>query len=146
LFRRYWRRKSKSKQRKPRVPPETIKLIKQIARNNFLWGAERIRGELLKLGIKIRKRTIQKYMPENREKTGQTWKTFLKNYVSQIWACDFTVVHDLFFRPLYIFVIIELRSRRVVHAAVTRSPTDEWTAQAWKRGICTLRGRRFHSR
>lgn len=82
LFRRYWRRKSKSKQRKPRIPPETVKIIKRIARNNFMWGAERIRGELLKLGIKISKRTIQKYMPENREKKDQTWKTFLKNHVS----------------------------------------------------------------
>jgi len=117
LFRKYWRRKSKSKQRKPRIPPEIIKLIKQISRYNFLWGAERIRGELLKLGIKISKRTIQKYMPIKREKT------------SQIWACDFTVVHDILFRPLYIFVIIDLQNRRVVHAAVTKSPTDEWTAQ-----------------
>ncbi|MCJ7700617.1 MAG: integrase core domain-containing protein [Anaerolineales bacterium] len=152
LFRRYWRRKSKSKQRKPRILPETIKLIKQIVRNNFLWGAERIRGELLKLGIKISKRTIQKYMPKNREKTSQTWKTFLTNHASQIWACDFTVVHDLFFRPLYIFVIIELQSRRVVHAAVTRSPTDEWSAQqlreatpwgAWPKYLIRDRDKKF---
>jgi len=129
LFRRYWRRKSKSKQRKPRISPETIKLIKQISKNNFLWGSERIRGELLKLGIKISKRTIQKYMLQKQEKTSQTWKTFLKNHASQIWACDFTVVHNLLFQPLHIFVIIELQSRKVVHAAVTQFPTDEWTAQ-----------------
>ena len=128
LFRRYWRRKSKSKQKKPRILPETIKLIKQIARNNFLWGAERIRGELLKLGIKISKRTIQKYIPENREKTSQTWKTFIKNHSRDIWACDFTVAYDLLFRPIYIFVILELRRRQVIHTAVTTSPTDEWTA------------------
>ena len=129
LFHSYWRRKSKPKQRKPRILPETIKLIKQIARDNFLWGAERIRGELLKLGIKISKRTIQKYMSKTRKETGQTWSTFLKNHASHIWACDFTVVHDLLFRPLYVFVIINLQTRRIVHAAVTRSPTDEWTAQ-----------------
>ena len=130
LFRIYWRRKSKSKQkRKPRILPETIKLIKQVARDNFLWGAERIRGELLKLGIKISKRTIQKYMSISRKENGQTWDTFLKNHASHIWACDFTVVHDLLFRPLYVFVIIELHTRRIVHAAVTRSPTDQWTAQ-----------------
>jgi putative transposase len=129
LFRKYWRRKSKSKQRKPRISPVIIKLIKQISRNNFLWGAERIRGELLKLGIKISKRTIQKNMPKKPEKASQTWKTFLKNHASQIWACDFTVVHDLLFRPLYIFVIIELQSRKILHAAVTQFPTDEWTAQ-----------------
>jgi transposase InsO family protein len=64
-----------------------------------------------------------------RKKTGQTWKTFLKNQSRHIWVCDFTVVHDLFFRPLYIFVIMELQSRRIVHAAITRAPTDQWTAQ-----------------
>jgi putative transposase len=145
LFRSFWRRKSKPKLRKPRILPETIQLIKQVARDNFLWGAERIpneageafRGELLKLGIKISKRTIQKYMPRIRKQTGQTWGTFLKNHAHHIWACDFTVVHDLLFRPLYIFVIIELQTRRtespasmgIVHAAVTRTPTDTWTAQ-----------------
>jgi len=129
LFRSYWRRKSKPKQRKPRILPETIKLIKQVARDNFLWGAERIRGELLKLGIKISKRTIQKYMARIRSNSSQTWDTFLKNHASNIWACDFTVVHDLLFRPLYIFIIIELHTRLIVHAAVTRSPTDQWTAQ-----------------
>lgn len=129
LFRRYWRRKSKSKQRKPRISPENIQLIKQLSRENWLWGAERIRGELLKLGIRISKRTIQKFMAIARKKTGQTWKTFLKNQSRHIWACDFTVVHDLLFRPLYIFVIIELQSRRIVHTAITRVPTDKWTAQ-----------------
>jgi len=129
LFRFYWRNKSKSKHRKPRISPVIIKLIKQIARDNFLWGAERIRGELLKLGIKISKRTIQKYMSITRREVSQTWSTFLKNHASHIWACDFTVVHDLLFRNLYVFVIIELHTRRIVHAAVTRSPTDQWTAQ-----------------
>jgi len=128
LFRGYWRRKSK--QRKPRISPETIKLIKQMARENLTWGAEHIRGELLNLGIKVSKRTIQKYLPEDRhKKPSQTWSTFLKNHFQDIWACDFTVVHDLLFQPLYVFVIIELHTRRIVHAAVTRNPTDEWTAQ-----------------
>ena len=129
LFRFFWRWKTRSKQRKPRISPEIIKLIKQMARDNFLWGAERIRGELLKLGIKISKRTIQKYMSKTRKEIGQTWSTFLKNHASHIWACDFTVVHDLLFRPLYVFVIIELHTRRIVHAAGTKNPTDEWTAQ-----------------
>ena len=129
LFRFYWRRKSKPKHRKPRISPAIIKLISQIASDNLLWGAERIRGELLKLGIKISKRTIQKYMARICNNTSQSWDTFLKNHASQIWACDFTVVHDLLFRPLYIFIIIELHTRRILHAAVTRSPTDQWTAQ-----------------
>jgi putative transposase len=129
LFRRYWRRKSKSMHRKARISPENIQLIKQLSRENRLWGAERIRGELLKLGIRISKRSIQKFMAIARKKTGQSWKTFLKNQSRHIWACDFTVLHDLLFRPLYIFVIIELQSRRIVHTAITRSPTDAWTSQ-----------------
>ena len=101
-----------------------------MASENRLWGAERIRGELLKLGFKVSKRTVQKYMPKVRHnRSGQTWSTFLKNHIRDIWACDFTVVYDLFFRSLDIFVIMELHTRRIVHAAVTRTPTDEWFAQ-----------------
>jgi predicted choloylglycine hydrolase len=83
-----------------------------MASENQLWGAERIRGELLKLGIKVSKRTVQKYMLKVRHnRSGQTWVTFLKNHIRDIWACDFTVVDDLFFRPLNIFVIMELHTR-----------------------------------
>jgi putative transposase len=129
LFRRHWRYKSRHKKRRSRVAPETIALIGKMASENRLWGAERIRGELLKLGIRVSKRTIQKYMPKVRRKSSQTWATLLKNHAVEIWACDFTVVHDLLFRPLYIFVFMELQSRRIVHTAVTRSPTADWTAQ-----------------
>jgi len=115
--------------RKPRIPHETVALIKQMAKENCLWGAERIRSELLKLDIQVSKRTIQRYMSKSRQASNQTWATFIKNHVRDIWACDFTVVHDLFFRPIYIFVILELKTRRVVHAAVTVLPTDTWTAQ-----------------
>ena len=60
---------------------------------------------------------------------GQTWKTFLHNHAAEIWACDFLQVTDLFFRPLFAFFLIELRSRKVIHVHVTRSPTDPWVAQ-----------------
>jgi hypothetical protein len=129
LFRRYWKRKSKPKNRKPRIPQETINLIKDMAQKNWLWGAEKIQGELLKLGIKVSKRTIQKYMKILRKRSGQNWRTFLKNHAHEIWACDLTTVTSLFFKPIYIFVIMELESRRIVHTAVTLNPTDEWTAQ-----------------
>jgi transposase InsO family protein len=132
LFRRYWRRKSKTKQRTPRTPQETIDLIRQMAKENRLWGAEHIRGELLQLAIKVSKRTIQKYMRKIRRhptQNGPTWGTFLKNQAAGIWACDFTVVYDLLFRPLFIFLIIELQSRRILHTAVTHAPSDAWTAQ-----------------
>jgi transposase InsO family protein len=131
LFRRYWRWKSKpKKKRKPRLSPETIALIQQMARENLTWGAKRIRGELLNLGIRVSKRSIQKYIPTDRyPKSGQSWPTFLQNHFPDIWACDFTVVHDLLFRPIYVFVIMELHTRRIVHAGVTRNPTDKWVAQ-----------------
>jgi putative transposase len=129
LFHFYWRRKSRKKDRKSRIAPETIALIKKMTNENHLWGAERIRGELLKLNIEVSKRTIQKYMPKVRRRSGQTWATFLKGHAGDIWACDFAVAHDLLFRALYIFAIIELETRRIVHTAVTSSPTDAWVAQ-----------------
>lgn len=143
LFRLYWRRKSRKRKRAPRIPQETIDLIKQMSSENRLWGAERIRGELLKLGIKVSKRTVQRYLPKRRRHSGQTWVTFLRNHASDICACDFTVVHDLLFRPLYIFIIIELKTRRIVHAAVTRSPTDTWTAQQLREATPWGKGPRY---
>ncbi len=102
-----------------------------MAANNRLWGAERIRGELLKLDIRVSKRTIQMYMKQIRPKRarGLNWKTFLRNHTAGMWACDFLQVTDLFFRPLFAFFIIELQSRKVIHVNVTRSPTDPWVAQ-----------------
>jgi len=130
-FKLFWKYKSRTASLKPRLSQETVTLIKEIARDNRLWGAERIRGELLKLGIHVSKRTIQKYMRQVRtpRQRGQTWATFLHNHAQNIWACDFLQITDLFFRSLFAFFIIDLHSRRVVHVGVTRSPTDAWTAQ-----------------
>ncbi len=131
LFRLFWKHGSKARSSKPRLSCETITLIQEMAANNRLWGAERIRGELLKLDIRVSKRTIQKYMKLVRPKRspGQTWRTFLRNHMAEVWACDFLQVTDLFFRPLFAFFIIELKSRKVIHVNVTRSPTDLWVAQ-----------------
>jgi transposase InsO family protein len=131
LFRLLWKHTSKALLLRMRLSLETIPLIKEMAANNRLWGAERIRGELLKVDIHVSKRTIQKYMQQLRPKRvrGQTWKTFLRNHAAEIWACDFLQVTDLFFRPLFAFFIIELKSRKVMHVNVTRSPTDLWVAQ-----------------
>jgi hypothetical protein len=119
--------KSKRKQSKPKIPPETVDLMRTMAKENRLWGTERIRGELLKLGIKVCKRTIQKYMPKVRKSPSslQTWATFVKNHIRNIWACNFTTVYAWLFRPSHIFVITELKTRRIVHSAVITSPTDE---------------------
>jgi putative transposase len=131
LFRLYWKHKSKASSYKPKVASETIALIRQMAKENRLWGAERIRGELLKLGLRVCKRTIQKYMRTVRthQPRGQKWATFLRNQAGQIWACDFLPVTDLFFRPLFAFFLIELKSRKVIHVGVTRTPSDAWVAQ-----------------
>ena len=131
LFRVLWKHKSKAHASKPRISPETISLIKEMAAHNRLWGAERIRGELLELDIRISKRTIQKYMKQVPRKRlgGQTWKTFLRTQAAGVWACDLLQVTDLFFRPLFAFFIVELKSRKVIHVNVTRSPTDLWVAQ-----------------
>jgi hypothetical protein len=111
LFHWFWKRKSKAHSQEPRLSLETISLIKEMAANNRLWGAERIRGELLKLDIRVSKRTIQKDMKHVRPKHvhGQTWKTFLRNHAAEVWACDFLQVTDLFFRPIFAFFLIELR-------------------------------------
>jgi putative transposase len=130
-FRLFWKYKSRAATPKPKISRETVALIKEMARDNRLWGAERIRGELLKLGIRVCKRTIQKYMRQvsTTRPRGQNWKTFLRTHAEQIWACDFLPVTDLFFHSLFAFFIIELHSRRVIHVGVTRNPTDVWTAQ-----------------
>ena len=132
LFRRVWRHRSQSgvPAYRPPLAAETVALIRQIAAANRLWGADRIRGELLKLDIRVAKRTIQKYMREARPPhAGQTGATFLHNHAPDIWAADFLPVMDLLFRPLYAFFGIELASRRVVHVGVTRHPSDPWVAQ-----------------
>ncbi len=130
-FRLFWRRKSTAPASTPRIPAETVALIRRIAAENRLWGAERIRGELLKLGLRVSKRTIQKYMQQARPPTlpSQSWTTFVRNHAHAIWACDFLQVTDLLFRPVFAFFVVELASRRVVHVGVTRHPTDAWVAQ-----------------
>jgi putative transposase len=102
-----------------------------VAAANRLWGAERIRGELLKLGIKVSKRTIQRYMHTVRPSRprGQSWSTFLRNHAHEIWACDFLQAYDVFFRPIFAFVFIELATRKVILAATTRFPSRAWVTQ-----------------
>jgi len=132
LFRWVWRRKSSSRRRgKPPLTDDIVALIRRMAEENRGWGAERIRGELLKLRIRVSKSTFQKYIYQVRKPRSpeQTWATFLRNHASEIWACDFLQTYDLLFRSLFLFVIIELSSRRLVHFGVTRNPTDAWLAQ-----------------
>jgi len=93
----------------------------------------------------VSKSAIQRYLRAVRppDASNQTWATFLRNYASQIWACNFMQTYDAFFRPLFVFVIIELESRRVVHFAVTKSPTDAWVAQQLRRATPFGEGPRY---
>jgi putative transposase len=130
-FLAFWRRKSRRGPGRPPLAAETVALLQRMAADNPLWGAERIRGELGQLGLRVAKRTIQTYLratPAPRPR-GQAWATFLRNHAHEIWACDFLPVTDLLFRPLFAFFVIELATRRVVHIGATRHPTDAWVAQ-----------------
>ena len=130
-FRLFCKSRSARPRRTSRIPEETITLIRQMAAENHLWGAERVRGELVQLGIQGSKRTVQTYLRQARppQNHGQSWATFLHNHAHEVWACDFLPVTDLWFRSLFAFFILELGSREVVHVGVTPHPTDQWIAQ-----------------
>ena len=144
-FRLFWRHKSRSAgSREPRIARDVIALIQRMATENRLWGAERIRGELLKLGIRVAKRTVQRYMRGARPPSphgGQSWATFLRNHT--VWACDFLQTYDIWFRPVFAFFIIDVNARCVVHLAVTRAPTRQWTAQQLRNATPFGQGPRF---
>jgi putative transposase len=129
-FRALWRWRSRPRGAS-RLSAETVALIRSMASENRRWGAERIRGELLKLGIRVSKRTIQRYMLAARPggPRGQRWSTFLRSHGHDVWACDFLQAYDVFFRAIFAFVFIELASRRVVFAATTRAPSQAWVTQ-----------------
>jgi transposase InsO family protein len=110
-----------------------------MAMNNPSWGEERIANELLlKLGIRVSPRTVRKYMPKipkERPRGDQRWSTFVRNHASAILACDFCVVVTATFRLLYVFIVIEHQTRRIVHCNVTTNPTATWTRQQLREAI-----------
>jgi hypothetical protein len=114
-FRLFWRRKSRSAgRRESRVAPDVIALIQRMATESRLWGAERIRGELLKLGVRVAKRAVQRYARGVRPaapRGGPSWRTLLRNHT----ACDFLQTYDIWFRPIFAFFIIDVKAKRVAH-------------------------------
>jgi transposase InsO family protein len=139
-FRLFWRWKSKAG--RPQIPAELQALIRQMARDNPTWGQERIANELLlKLGLRVSPRTVSKYIPKCQDRgpgkcvDAQRWSTFVRNHAQAIAACDFCVAITVTFRILYVFVIIEHESRRLLHVNVTAHPTAEWTLQQLREAI-----------
>src|SRR6202158_5510309 len=128
-FRLWWTWKSRRRMGRPTVTTEIRTLIRTMAQANPRWGAPRIHGELLKLGIDVSETTVAKYMVRHRKPPSQSWRTFLKNHAQQFVSVDFFVVPTLNFRLLFVFVILDHDRRRLVHFNVTDHPTAEWTAQ-----------------
>ena len=129
-FRLYWRWKSRPRgPGRPRIPRAVQELIRQMCRANPTWGAPRIHGELLKLGITIAEATVGHYMVRRRPPPSQTWRTFLTNHVSHLVSVDFFVVPTFTFRVLFVFVVLAHDRRQILHVNVTGHPTAAWTAQ-----------------
>ena len=139
-FRLFW--KWKSKPGRPALPKDLQALIRRMALENPTWGQERIANELLlKLGLRVSPRTVRKYMPSHcvggsgKRCSSQRWSTFIRNQAKGIVACDFCVAITATFRILYVFVIIEHASRRLIHVKVTSHPTAQWTLQQFREAI-----------
>jgi transposase InsO family protein len=128
-FRAYWRWRSRGRPGRPRISSEVRELIGRMSRENRLWGAPRIHGELLKLGFEVAESTVSKYMPRHRGPPSQTWRTFLRNHADAIAAVDLCVVHTATFECLFALIIIGHGRRQLVWFSVTRHPTAEWLAQ-----------------
>ena len=132
IFPHLWRRKSRSKGKKGRHPlaDDIVALIKSMARDNRTWGLEQMRGELLKLGVKVSKSTIQQYVNQLRQPLSpkQSWATFVRNHARDIWACDFLQTHALSFRAVFLFRCHRFESCGKWSAS--RSLTDPLAASA----------------
>lgn len=125
----HWTRKSHRLPGRPEVAANIRDLIRRMSQANPLWGAPRIHGELLKLGIAVAQSTVARHLSRSRKPPSQTWRTFLTNHLAQTAAIDFFTVPTATFRVLFVFVVLSHERRRVVHFGVTEHPTQEWTMQ-----------------
>jgi putative transposase len=135
-FRLFWRWKSRRRGR-PQLPVHLQELIAEVARANRTWGEERIAAELLlKLGISVSPRTVRRYMkrrvPSGGGASTPMWRTFLLNHAREVLACDFFVTITARFRLIYVFVVLDISTRRLLHWNVTEHPTAEWTVQQFR--------------
>lgn len=128
-FRLYWRWRSRPRGGRPGVPAETRRLIRDISLANPLWGAPRIHGELLKLGIEIGQTTVAKYMARGHRPPSQSWKTFLRNHAAGIAGVDLFVVPTIGSRLLYVLIVLGHDRRELLSFGVTSHPTAAWIAR-----------------
>jgi putative transposase len=144
-FRMFWRWKSR-RQGRPPLPKNLKTLISEMARENPTWGEERIADEFqLKLGIRVSPRTVRKYLHGDRPRgsSDQRWAIFVRNHARAIVACDFLVTVTANFRIVYVFVAMEIGSRRILHCNVTDHPTADWTTQQFREILADTHPYRF---
>jgi putative transposase len=134
-FRLFWRWKSKARGRPP-LPLDVRRVIAAMAHGNVTWGEERIAAELaLKLGVQVSPRTVRRYMPKTERPDGrpfQPWSTFVRNHAGAVLACDFFATVTARFRTLYVFVVLDVGTRRIIHWNVTEHPTAGWAIQQFR--------------
>src|SRR3989475_4555539 len=129
-FRLFWTWKMRcGKPGRPVISSEVRDLIRKMCWENPGWGAPRIHGELLKLGIDVGQSSVSKYMVRCRKPPSQTWRTFLENHAQQLVSIDFFTVPTIRFQVLYVFLVLAHDRRRILHIDVTDHPTAAWTAQ-----------------
>jgi transposase InsO family protein len=129
-FRLFWTWKVRHGQPgRPVISREIRDLIRKMCRENPGWGAPRIHGELLKLGIDVGESSVSKYMVRSRRPPSQTWRTFLENHGKQLVSIDFFTVPTIRFQVLYVFLVLAHDRRRILHFNVTAHPTAQWTGQ-----------------
>src|SRR5436305_2839573 len=124
-FRAYWRWKSRTRGGRPKTPADIRQLIRDMSVANPLWGAPRIHGELLKLGIDVGQTSVAKYMARRRRPPSQGWRTFLLNHADGIASIDLFVVPTISFKLLYGLLILRHDRRRILLLGVTTSPTAD---------------------
>jgi len=128
-LRAYWRRKSRNRAGRPKVDRSLRDLIRRMSRENPLWGAPRIHGELLMLGFEVAQSTVSKYMVRRRKPPSQSWKTFLQNHADAIAAIDMCVVSTVTFESLFAFLVLGHGRRQLLWVEVTNHPTAVWLAR-----------------
>jgi transposase InsO family protein len=129
-FREYWTKLSGRRTvGRPPVHADIKALVRRMAAANPLWGAPRIHGELLKLGIGVAERTVSRLIPKRPTPPSQTWRAFLTNHVRDLVAVDFFTVPTAHLRVLFVLIVLAHHRRRVLHFNVTENPTAAWAAQ-----------------